>query len=211
MMQWIKKISVLGLALFILSGGVGSAAPKKDDLQDILLYPRVGVLIFMDSGLRGDDKIQDQLRTAVQQKMNKIKDITYLNDTLMTAKFQEFSFRKNIQEGNDLFPYGQVTQAQLAEFAKENRLSSLVILEGRLKKIDENTAEVKPGEEAKSQFTSQVELQLKVLSPERNVIRDERIFTGESKSDIAIKSYWAGMKKAIGQFKSDWKPKADDL
>ena len=47
MMQWIKKISVLGLALFILSGGVGSAAPKKDDLQDILLYPRVGVLIFM--------------------------------------------------------------------------------------------------------------------------------------------------------------------
>ena len=72
MMQWIKKISVLGLALFILSGGVGSAAPKKDDLQDILLYPRVGVLIFMDSGLRGDDKIQDQLRTAVQQKMNKI-------------------------------------------------------------------------------------------------------------------------------------------
>ena len=34
MMQWIKKISVLGLALFILSGGVGSAAPKKDDLQD---------------------------------------------------------------------------------------------------------------------------------------------------------------------------------
>lgn len=211
MMQWIKKMGVFGLALFILSGGMGSAAPKKDDLQDILLYPRVGVLIFMDSGLRGDEKVQDQLRTAVQQKMTKIRDITYLNDTLMVAKFQEFSFRKNIQEGNDLFPYGQVTQAQLAEFAKENRLSSLVILEGRLKKIDEKTAEVKPGEESKSQFTSLVELQLKVLSPGSNTIRSEKTFMGESKSDIAIKSYWSGMKKAISQFKSEWKPKADDL
>ena len=89
-----KKWLVLFVGILYLSiASIGFGAPKKDDVS-ILLYPKVGAVIFMDEGLRGDDKVLDQVEKAIQQKMLKEKNINYLNIGLMKAKFQEYTFRK---------------------------------------------------------------------------------------------------------------------
>ena len=78
-----KKWLVLFVGILYLSiASIGFGAPKKDDVS-ILLYPKVGAVIFMDEGLRGDDKVLDQVEKAIQQKMLKEKN------TILALAIQE--------------------------------------------------------------------------------------------------------------------------
>ena len=200
-----KKWSILIISVLYLSiASIGFGAPKKDDAT-IFMYPKVGAVIFMDEGLRGDDKVLDQVEKAIQQKMLKEKNINYLNIGLMKAKFQEYTFRKNIGDGNNLYPYGSATLEQLATFGQENNLINLIVVEAYLKDVSEKQNKARPGEEIKSEFTSQVEIKVKVISPARGVIVEEHSFIADGKSSVAIKSYWSAATKSIGKMKSDWK------
>ena len=197
-----KKWLVLFVGILYLSiASIGFGAPKKDDVS-ILLYPKVGAVIFMDEGLRGDDKVLDQVEKAIQQKMLKEKNINYLNIGLMKAKFQEYTFRKNIADGNNLYPYGSATLEQLATFGQENNLMNLIVVEAYLKDVNEKQDKARPGEEIKSAFTSQVEIKIKVISPARGAIVEEHSFIADGKSNVAIRSYWSAATKAIGKMKS---------
>ena len=206
-----KKWLVCLLSIVVLGiSSIGFAAPPapkavNDGLPN-LLYPKVGAIFFVNSGLRGDDKVLEQVKTAVFEKASKVKNITYLNDGLMSAKFQEYAFRKNIQDGNDLFSYGGATEEQLLAFAQENRLQSLIVVKCYLKDVQEKQSAPKPGEEANYDFTSTVEIKIEVLNPDRNGLLNENTFAAEGKSNIAIKSYWSAASRATGKLKSDWKP-----
>lgn len=206
-----KKWLVCFVSLLILGvAGSNSAWAAKGEVSsdglENLVFPKVGAVFFLNGGLRGDEKVEEQVRVAVHQKLSKEKNVNYLNDGLMSAKFQEYAFRKNIQDGNDLFPYGMATEAQLLAFAQENRLHSLVIVRCYLQNVDEKQSNPKPGVETTSDFVSTIEIQISVLNPERNGVIRDYSFVGEGKSNIAIKSYWSAASKAVSRLKSDWKP-----
>lgn len=206
-----KKWLICFVSLLILGvAGSNSALAAKDEINsdglENLVFPKVGAVFFFNGGLRGDEKVEEQVRVAVHQKLSKEKKINYLNDGLVSAKFQEYAFRKNIQNGNDLFPYGMVTETQLLTFAQENRLHSLVVVQCYLQNVDEKQSNPKPGVETTSDFTSTIEIKINILNPARNGVIKDYSFTGEGKSGIAIKSYWSAASKAVGKLKSAWKP-----
>lgn len=206
-----KKWLVCFLSLLILgAAGSGNAWAAKNEVSseglENLVFPKTGAIFFLNGGLRGDEKVEEQVRVAVHQKLSKEKNLNYLNDGLMSAKFQEYAFRKNILDGNDLFPYGMATEAQLLAFAQENRLHSLVVVRCYLRNVDEKQSDPKPGVETTSDFTSTIEIEISILNPDRNGVIKEYSFIGEGKSRIAIKSYWSAASKAVGKLKSEWKP-----
>ena len=82
---------------------------------------------------------------------------------------------------------------------------NLIVVEAYLKDVSEKQNKTRPGEEIKSEFTSQVEIKVKVISPARGVIVEEHSFIADGKSSVAIKSYWSAATKAKGKMKSDWK------
>lgn len=187
------------------TGFAAKDSVSSDGLQN-LVFPKIGAIFFADGGLRGDEKVEEQVKSAVHQKLAKVKNLNYMNDGLMSAKFQEFAFRKNITDGNNLYPFGAVTVGQLIAFGQENRMHSLVLVESVLLNVDEKRSESKPGVESKSEFSSKVEIRVKIFNPERGGVIHEYRFPGEAKNAIAIKSYWSAMSKAVKNLKSDWKP-----
>lgn len=205
MKKWFASILCFCLLVLTSTGFAAKDPVSSDGLQN-LVFPKVGAIFFADGGLRGDEKVEEQIKTAIHQKLSKVKNINHMNDGLMAAKFQEFAFRKNIADGNDLYPFGAVTKDQLITFGQENRMQSLVLVEYLLVNVDEKRSEAKPGVESKSEFTSSVEIRVKIFNPDRGGVIHEYSFAGEGKNDIAIKSYWSATSKAVKKLKSDWKP-----
>lgn len=201
-----KKIGLILSILLICFSSITFASETGGQELVNLVYPRVGAVFFFDEGLRGDEKVEEQVKTAVFKAMEKQKNITYLNDGLLSAKFQEYSFRKNITDGNGLYPYGNATLEQIVGFTKENRFHRLIVVRCYLRDVEEDESKAKPGEETKSQFSSQVEVQIDIINPARELVETDWSFIGEGKSNIAIKSYWSATSKALGKFKSEWKP-----
>jgi hypothetical protein len=204
MKKWIFcLVSVLILGM---SGIVSAASDSGENELSNLVFPKVGAVFFMNGGLRGDERVEEQVREAVHKKFTALQNINYLNDGLMKAKFQEYSFRKNIQDGNDLYPYGEATLEQLVDFGKENRLHQLIVVECYLRNVGEKQSDPKPGVEIKSEFTSKTEIIVKVINPNQGIVIEEFSFDGDGKSNIAIRSYWSAFSKSVKKLRSEWKP-----